>query len=62
MFFITEIETDVFCEQLKSKVKALMSKEKLIALSNDRLTSFNEKWEQYTAIYDFRGPDLQIYS
>ena len=62
MFFITEIETDVFCEQLKSKVKALMSKEKLIALSNDRLTSFNEKWEQYTAIYDFRGPNLQIYS
>ena len=57
-----EIETDVFCEQLKSKVKALMIKEKLIALSNGRLTSFTEKWEQYTSIYDFRGPDIQLYS
>ena len=39
-----------------------MIKEKAIALSNNRLTSFNEKWEQNTAIYDFRGPDIQIYS
>ena len=39
-----------------------MIKEKAIALSNNRLTSFNKKWEQYTAIYDFRGPGIQIYS
>ena len=57
-----EIETDAFCEQLKNKVKTLMIKEKTIALRKNRLSSFNEKWEQYTAIYDFRGPDMQIYS
>jgi hypothetical protein len=57
-----EIGVDAFCEQLKSKVKSTMIKEKSIALSYNRLAFFNEKWEDYTAIYDFRGPDIQIYS
>ena len=57
-----EIGVDAFCEQLKSKVKTIIIKEKAIALNNNRLTLFSEKWEQFTAIYDFRGPDMQIYS
>ena len=57
-----EVGVDAFCEHLKSKVKTIMIKEKLIALSKNRLALFNDKWEQYTAIYDFRGPDIQVYS
>ena len=57
-----EIGPDDFCDQLKRKVKALIVKEKMIALSNDRITAFTQKWEKYTAIYDFRGPDMQLYS
>ena len=51
-----------FCELLKSKIKSVIIKEKIIAQSKDQLPLFDEKWENYTAIYDFRGPDNQLYS
>ena len=57
-----EVGEIAFCELLKSKVKSVIIKEKIIAQSKDQLTLFNEKWEKYTAIYDYRGPDNQIYS
>ena len=47
-----------FCEQFKSKLRALIINEKIIAHSN-----FNSKWKKFISIYDYRGPDMpQIYS
>jgi hypothetical protein len=65
MFFITGmqmLEKLPFVNFLKRKVKSVIIKEKIIAQSTDQLPLFNEKWENYTAIYDYRGPDNQIYS
>ena len=57
-----ELGVIAFCEQFQSKLRSLIIKEKIIAQSYDRILAFNEKWEKYTAIYDFRGPDMQINS
>ena len=57
-----EISAAAFCEQWESKVRVLIIKEKSIAISNNRLEAFQDKWKNYTAIYDYRGSDLQIHS
>ena len=43
-------------EGFKEKIK----KEKQIALSRSNFESFEEKWQKFCDIYDFRGPDCQI--
>ena len=52
-----------FCEHFQTTLRALMIKEKTNALSSNKMGTFNEKWKNYTSIYDFRGPDMHfIYS
>ena len=58
----SEIGVIAFCELLRRKIRSLIIKEKYIAQQNDNFSTFNNKWENYTSIYDFRGPDVQIYS
>ena len=55
-----EIGVNAFCEQFQSKLRSLIIKEKIIAQANNELSRFYEKWGKYIAIYDFRGPDMQI--
>ena len=55
-----EIEVIAFCELFKSKIRSLIIKEKNIAQSNNQLVNFYSKWDNFTPIYDFRGPDMQI--
>ena len=55
-----EIGVRAFCELFQSKVRSLIIKEKIIAQKNNQLPSFYGKWGKYIAIYDFRGPDMQI--
>ena len=49
---------DAFCEHCFDKMRALIMREKTIAEKNDHLEIFYTKWNKFTAIYDFRGPDL----
>ena len=51
--------SEPFCEQFWKTCRSLIIKEKLIASQNNKLEKFSSKWENYTAIYDFRGPDIQ---
>ena len=39
--------------------RSLIIKERLIALKNNKIEKFTSKWENYTAVCDFRGPDIQ---
>ena len=38
----------------------LIIKEKLLALKNGNYETFRVKWENFTEIYDFYGPDCQV--
>ena len=58
----SEVGGIAFCERFRSKIKSVIIKEKVIAQTNDSFPAFNEKWDTFTAFYDFRGPDMQIYS
>ena len=49
-----------FCEQFCVKIRKLIIKEKNISITNGKFDSFCKKWENFTAIYDFLGPDQQI--
>ena len=49
---------EAFCEHFFSKIRALIIREKYVAEKNDQLETFYKKWNKFTAIYDFRGPDL----
>ena len=37
-----------------------MIKEKSINLKNNNMGAYETKWNYFVAIYDFRGPDLQL--
>ena len=49
-----------FLNNFKTKIKSLMIKEKQIALSSGKLEIFEDKWQSFCDIYDFRGPDCPI--
>ena len=49
-----------FCEKLKCTIKRLIVKEKILMGIRNEYEKFNEKWGNFTSIYDFRGPDIQI--
>ena len=51
-------DPEAFCEHFFSKIRALIIREKYVAEKNDQLETFYKKWNKFTAIYDFRGPDL----
>ena len=47
-----------FTELFEYKVRALMIKEKKVFQRKNGYSIFEEKWRDFTYIYDFRGPDL----
>ena len=49
-----------FFEEFRRKIQHLIIKEKQIAINSDNFAAFSTKWENYTAFYDFFGPDCQI--
>ena len=54
------ISVVTFCEHFMVKIKKIMVKEKEVMISNDHFGDYFGKWKQFTAIYDFLGPDQQI--
>ena len=38
----------------------LMIKEKLLSIRNNKYELFIEKWDSFSGIYDFRGPDFEM--
>ena len=55
-----EISSQTFCEQFWNKIKSIILKEKRIFSENNKYEIFCEKWDDFTHIYDFRGPDVQL--
>ena len=49
-----------FCEHFFEKIRKIMIKEKACIKTDKMYKQFVEKWKDFTAIYDFRGPDLNI--
>ena len=49
-----------FFGNVKPKIVHIIVKEKQIALSRDKFDNFEEKWQKFCDIYDFRGPHCQI--
>ena len=58
--FDANVSVDAFCEQIIGKVRKIMIKEKNCIKSDKTYNQYNKKWENFTTIYDFRGPDLNI--
>ena len=53
--------TNEACQTLfLGRVKRLIVKEKFISISNNLYKKFERKWANFTGIYDFRGPDVDI--
>ena len=50
--------SEAFCEHFICNLRSLMTKEKQLAMKNNKFVNFSIKWEHFTAIYDFRGPDM----
>ena len=57
-----DLNSETFCDQFYNRIKSIIIKEKEIALKNDKFSQFCIKWESFSKIYDFRGPDLEIVS
>ena len=49
-----------FREQFLKKIRNIIIKEKNIYINKGKYTDFFDKWSNFTSIYDFQGPDLQI--
>ena len=62
IFYATtaDLDSPTFCEQFYNKIKSIMIKEKQLSLNNDNFGNFCSKWENFSTIYDFRGPDIEI--
>ena len=58
--FDENIGVGAFCEQIIHKLRKIMIKEKNCIKSDKMHDQFTKKWENFTSIYDFRGPDLNI--
>ena len=55
-----EISSQTFCEQFWNKIRSIIKKEKRIFSENNKYETFCERWDDFTQIYDFRGPDVQL--
>ena len=55
-----DLDSLTFCDQFYNKIKTIIIKEKIIALNNGKFDQFCLKWENFSTIYDFRGPDIEI--
>ena len=62
LFYSTKetISLPYFSELYFSRIKSLIIKEKKIAIKNDKYDNFSNKWKEFTCIYDFMGPDIQL--
>ena len=58
--FDKNVGVDTFCERVINKVRKNMIKEKNCIKSDQMHNHYVKKWDQFTSIYDFRGPDLNI--
>ena len=47
-------------ERFKRRIMHLIIKEKLLAIKDGKYETFKVKWENFTEIYDFYGPDCQV--
>ena len=47
-------------ERFKRRIMHLIIKEKMVALKDGNYETFRVKWENFTEIYDFYGPDIQF--
>ena len=57
-----EINSQSFCEQFWNIIRKLIIKEKRIFSEKNKFEIFSTRWNDYTMIYDFRGPDVQLFS
>ena len=56
------VSVGTFCERFQVKVRKLMIKEKQIMLLNNKFEEYLNKCKTFLPIYDFLGPDRQIFS
>ena len=54
------VRVEQLFERFKRRIMHLIIKEKMIALGVDKFDTFISKWENFTEMYDFLGPDCQI--
>ena len=61
-FYNKDLDLNIrtFREHFLSNIRKLMIKEKSTMIANEKCGDFVGKWRQFSAIYDFWGPDLQI--
>ena len=57
-----EISSQSFCEQFWNIIRKLIMKEKRIFSEKNKFEIFSTRWNDFTMIYDFRGPDVQLFS
>ena len=55
-----DLISPTFFEQFYNKIKTIIIKEKQLSLENGHFKPFCAKWESFSKIYDFRGPDIEI--
>ena len=55
-----DLDSSTFCAQFYNKMKDVINKEKQIFMKKGNFSQFCTKWESFTPVYDFRGPDIEI--
>ena len=55
------MQVNSFFKIFTSKIRKLMIIEKNIYLSTKSFDQYTKKWEKFKNIYDFNGPDLQLF-
>ena len=55
-----EQNVQVILKRFIHMLARLMVKEKLLAIRNNKYELFVEKWDYFSAVYDFRGPDFEM--
>ena len=55
------MQVNTFFDIFIAKIRKLMIIEKHIDLSNKSPDQYSEKWDKFKNIYDFNGPDIQIF-
>ena len=53
---------DTFCERVLQVIRKIMIKEKQIMISGNNFEQYCLKWRNFSCIYDFYGPDIEIFN
>ena len=57
----SNVDVGIFLERFVAKIRKIMIIEKQCIKTDKMFNQYSKKWDEFSVIYDFRGPDPSIF-